>query len=493
MSIPRWSLGFAARVCLAIAAPACPVAAIAQGATPGLTLQQAIALAQRQGYLARGAVATLQSARARDRAFGARLLPQISLGGSVPAYNRSIIPVLQPDGSTLFKPQQETNSSLNMTVSQQLPFTGGFLSVSSRLAQVRRTGTTSLETWNSTPFSVALTQPILRANALGWDGRENELRSGEAEQQYLEAREDIALQTTDAFFSFYAARVALKNAESNLAINDTLFRLNQGRFEVGKIGENDLGQSELQLLRARAALDGAKLEHDRALAALRLALNIGPNEPLDVAVTSDVPEFDADTTLAVAQALRNRSQITDLALQDVQARRHVSEAKFNGGPGATLSASYGYNATASQMNLAYKDLLDAQQFQLSLSMPLVRWGAHSADIQAAQSDRERITSSAQATREQIAQETHFAALQLPLTHRQLLLAAKADTVAQKRYEVAYNRYVIGKIFINDLFIAQNDKDQSLLGYVQALRAYWTAYYKLRKLTLYDFEKGAEIR
>jgi outer membrane protein TolC len=269
--------------------------------------------------------------------------------------------------------------------------------------------------------------------------------------------------------------------------------MNQGRFEVGKIGENDLGQSELQLLRSRNALDGARLEHDRTLAALRLVLNLRPNEQLDVAVTPDVPQFEADTLLSVQQALRNRAAMTDLRLQDVQARRRIAETRFNNGPNATINASYGFNATATDMNLAYRDLANAQQLTLGVSIPLMRWGANSADVQAARADLDRVTSNSEVTREQVTQEAHFAALQLAQSRRQLLLSAKADTVARKRFEVAYNRYVIGRIAIDNLVVAQNDKDQALLAYVQALRGYWNAHYRLRKLTLYDFEKGGVIR
>ena len=63
--------------------------------------------------------------------------------------------------------------------------------------------------------------------------------------------------------------MTLANAAANVAVNDTLYTLNKGRFEVGKIGENDLLKSELALLRARAAVDDAKLARDRAEAALR--------------------------------------------------------------------------------------------------------------------------------------------------------------------------------------------------------------------------------
>ena len=69
-----------------------------------------------------------------------------------------------------------------------------------------------------------------------------------------------------AFFDLYSARVALRERDDERArSNDTLYTLNKGRFEVGKIGENDLLQSELALLRARDALDGATLDFDRAL------------------------------------------------------------------------------------------------------------------------------------------------------------------------------------------------------------------------------------
>jgi outer membrane protein TolC len=96
-------------------------------------------------------------------------------------------------------------------------------------------------------------------------------------------------------------------------------------------------------------------------------------------------------------------------------------------------------------------------------------------------------------REQLIQEAHFAALQLDQARDQLMIAAKADTVANKRFEVAKNRFVIGRIGIDNLYVAQGEKDQALLSYIQSLRGFWTSYYRLRKVTLYDFVTGKEIR
>jgi len=309
----------------------------------------------------------------------------------------------------------------------------------------------------------------------------------------VEAREDEAIGSTTAFFDLYSARMALANATTNAAVNDTLYTLNKGRFEVGKIGENDLLQSELALLRARNAADEARLNHDRALAALRLALNVAPEVPLDIDVPTTVPDVVADTVVAVEQALRNRAQVLDLQLQGVQARRRIGEARLLNGVGATLQASVGLNQTAADVNAAYRDLLNQQRFSLAVQMPLIQWGARSNDVLAARADQDRVEANGRLAREQVAQDAHFAALQLSQSRRQLALAAKADTVAAKRFEVAYNRYVIGRIGMDNLYLAQNEKDQALQQYVQSLRGFWLAYYRLRRVTLFDFVTGSAIR
>jgi outer membrane protein TolC len=287
--------------------------------------------------------------------------------------------------------------------------------------------------------------------------------------------------------------VAFANATTNAAVNDTLYTLNKGRFEVGKIGENDLLQSELALLRARNAADGARLDYDRALASLRLGLGMSPGEPLEITVTGEVPTFAADTILAEREALRNRATVSGAELSEVQADRRVTEARLNNGLGATIQAAYGFNATGERFHSAYTDLQEARQFSLSVEVPLIQWGVRGEAIQAAKADREGIQNLNKASLAQTAQDAHFAVLQLEQARRTLVISAKADTVAGRRFEVAYNRYVIGRISVDNLYIAQNEKDQALGSFVQALRGYWMAHYGLRRATLYDFETNQPIR
>lgn len=470
---------------------------LALGAAPApaqqvLTLDRAIALAQSSGYQAQSAEATRDAARYRHRQFQSGLLPQLSLSGTVPAYNRSIIEVLQPDGTTLFRPQDQTNANLSMRLSQRLP-TGGDFFIQSNLSQYKISGDRAFESWSSTPFTVGFRQDLFRPNAFKWDRRIQDMQGDLADVQYVEAMEDIAVTVTGLYFDVFSSRSALQNAETNVAVNDTLYQINKGRFQVGKIGENDLLQSELALLRARNALDAAKLQNERTMASLRLALALPLDAEIDLTVPTEVPVVDADPDVAVQQSLANRSTARDVALQRVQAERSVNTARLSNGFSATVQASYGYNATGQSFATAYDQLLEARQFSLGVTVPLWQWGAHGESVAAARADQERVVAQGEVTLEQARQEARFAALQLAQTRRGLELSAKADTVAGKRFEVAYNRYVIGRIDIDNLYVAQSEKDQARNAYVEALRGYWQAYYRLRRVTLYDFVRGEPIR
>ena len=75
---------------------------------------------------------------------------------------------------------------------------------------------------------------------------------------------------------------------------------------------------------------------------------------------------------------------------------------------------------------------------------------------------------------------------------QVVISQKADEIADKRYDIAKNRYLIGKISITDLNLALRDKDEAKGAYIASLRSFWQAYYNLRYLTLYDFEENVSL-
>jgi outer membrane protein TolC len=470
---------------------AVPLVLHAQGAQT-LTLQDAIGMAQRQGPAAQIARSQRDAARWRDRAFNARLLPQLFVRGTAANLNHGINGILQPDGSTLFLGQSQNESSLQLGFDQRIPLTGGTISIGSQLSRFDQFGTQNTKYWQTSPVIVTLQQDLFRPRGVVWDERVQFLTASVAERGYLEAREDVAGNTADAFFNLYAQQMTLANATANASINDTLYTLNKGRFEVGKIGENDLLKSELALLRARAAVDDARLARDRAEAALRRLIAYPEGQPIAIVTPDSIPTVDADPDLAVKEALKNSSTMEQGALDDVQTKRNITQAKLNNRFNASILASAGFNQTAPVFRDAYQSPMGKQTLTVGVIMPMLQWGAGHSDVEAAKADEQRTTSNNKVRRDALVEDARFSALALQQAQRNVLISAKADTVAEKQFEVARNRYIIGKITNTDLYNAQTEKDAAVLAYVQALRGYWTAYYHLRRVTLYDFATKQEM-
>jgi outer membrane protein TolC len=157
-----------------------------------------------------------------------------------------------------------------------------------------------------------------------------------------------------------------------------------------------------------------------------------------------------------------------------------------------VSAEVGYNQTATAFSDAYRSLLGQQQFAVEVQLPLVQWGMGKARIEAARASQREVENTAYLEEQRQAQEAYFVAHNLDQLRQQVDLAAKADTVATRRFEVAKQRYLVGLGDSNNLFTGQNDKDAARQAYTEALGAYWGAYYQLRRLTLYDFAANGAI-
>jgi outer membrane protein TolC len=62
-------------------------------------------------------------------------------------------------------------------------------------------------------------------------------------------------------------------------------------------------------------------------------------------------------------------------------------------------------------------------------------------------------------------------------------------LAQERFEIIKESFVLGAISITDLTLAQREKDQTAREYIFTLSQYWQNYYELKTMTLYDFDNN----
>ena len=74
-----------------------------------------------------------------------------------------------------------------------------------------------------------------------------------------------------------------------------------------------------------------------------------------------------------------------------------------------------------------------------------------------------------------------------IQQRLVTSAMEALDLADIAYERTKQRFMIGKSDINSLTLSQSRQQNANTNYIRALHNYWRSYYRLRKLTLYDFD------
>lgn len=465
-----------------------------------LTLEDAVTLARGTSPEARQARLSFEAASQRFRAYEAAFRPSLTLSGSLPGLDRSIREVTEigPDDTATqrFVEQSQLLTRATLSVSQQIAPSGTRIFASTSLSRIDDGplfGSNVVTQYAATPFILGIAQPLFRFNELRWQRRVEPLRYRIAEQSLQENLEQSAADVADRFFDVVSQQISLEIARFNVAVNDTVYTLAQGRYQIGAIAENELLQTELQQLNAQAAFSEATISLAEAEQALKLALGLPYDTEIAVVPPLDLPEVRADPDAAVAEARRRRSAYVSLDADVLEAERSLAQTKSENGFAADISAQAGFNQRGPALDDAYTDLLDQQRFGITFTMPLYRWGQGKAEEAAARADLARAEEERDQRRLELDQEVFFEVLRLEQLRRQVDIASKADTVAARRFEVARNRYRIGKIDITDLFDAQREKDTARRSFVQTLRQFWTSYYRLRSLTLYDVVEGAPIR
>jgi len=456
-----------------------------------LSLDEAIDIAQSSSPSGKMLNESLNASHWNYLAFRSTLLPSLTLAGSAPGIQREISGVTQPDGSVQYRERQQGTSSITANLSQQLPFTGGSLFISSSIDRVDLYSDGS-KLWRSTPLSLGLTQPLLEFNSLKWSKRIQPLQYESARKQYMEDMVDLATQVVGGFFNVYIAEINLELANFNVAVNDTIYTISQGRYNVGSIAENDLLQTELALMNAQTELQSAELAYDQAQDDLRILLGLQDDRPIKVNVPERVPDLDIDVSFAVNQAMENRSDMLDYQIERLQSQRDIARLEAESRLSTTLTARLGYNQTAPSFDELYDNPLDNQYVDVSFDIPLFRWGQGREERQAAYANHESVLNSVEYREETFIQEVEYQVREFLLLQRQIVAAATADTIATRRFDVATNRYLIGRIDITNLLIAQQEKDSERRNFIRTLQQYWQGFYNLRRITLYDFEREQPI-
>jgi len=468
-----------------------PLEVFGQSDTLRLTLDDCIAMARRQSVDAAVALGELRSAYWQWRSYKADLLPEVSLSGTLPSYNKRYSSYQQADGGLSFVRNDYLGLDGAVNITQKLWPTGGTLSVESSLDYLHQSGSGGTgNQFMSLPVAVTLSQPLFSVNHLKWDRRIEPLRYREAQARFLTETEQVAMQAISLYFNLLLAGERVNIARQNLQTAEKLYEVALAKREMGTISQNDVLQLRLDVLTARSALTNSESSRKASQFALRSFLDV------EADIVAVVPEgspsgLRLDYADVLAHALRNNAQATTMRRRQMEADYAVASARANR-QSINLYAQVGYTGTADNMRGAYRDLLSNEVVQVGITVPLLDWGKRKGQRRMAESNREIVQGQLRQQAQDFRQNIFILTEQFNNQAEQLRIACEADTIARRRYHTNVETFKIGSISTLELSDAQKSKDQARQNRIQQLFNYWYYYYQLRSIALWDFERGCDL-
>lgn len=456
-----------------------------------LTLDEIVARAKSRSPAALRAETRRENRYWNYRFFRSNYNPQLRLGGTVPGFSQAVNSVIQPDGSVGFREVRQNLMDLELGMEQTIAATGGNISINSstnRFDNFLAPDGSPQTQWSGVPVNIRLSQPIFAFNPLKWDKKIEPLVYEESKREFIEEMEQISQTVTQLFFDFLISQVNFEIASKNLTNTQEILKIEQGRYNIGTTYEDKLLQVELQVLQARQDLAQARL--DLEANSLRLKSYVGLNETAELALIPprELPEFDVNVDEAIELAFQNRAEALGFDRRILEAESGVAQARgqrFN----MFLNASYGLNNAALNWQDVYQDPNRQTLVNLSFLVPILDWGRNKARMGQAEANKKLVEYTVEQDIINFEQEIFTKVKNFSMLKERLEITKMSDEVADKRYDISLRRYQNGNVTITDLNIAQQEKDQNRRAYIQSLRDFWTAYYELRQLTLYDFQSG----
>ena len=453
-----------------------------------LTLEQVIELAKSNSRSAKQAETSKVLGYWGYRVFKSTLNPQLSLDGTLPAWNRSVTGVTQPDGTIRFRELNQNNSDLRFSFSQNIPWTGGSISVNTSLNRFDNFNANDGEgetRYSGVPINISVTQPLFSVNNFKWNSKIRPLQYEESKREYAQSMENISQTAATLFFRLLEEQINLQIAQQNVSKNDTIYNIEKGRYNIGTTTEDQLLQTELDLLNARSDAQQAILDVQTRALDLRNFIGMTDDIELELIPPAEIPILDIDRETALRYAKDNRAEYLSFERQRLEAQQSVASAKAQRFS-ADLFASFGYNNQAAEFGDIYQDPNTQSVVRLGFNLPILDGGRNKARMGQAEAQKQLTEFNIEQNIVNFEQEILTAVRNFDQIRNQIEISKKGEEIALKRFEITNSRYLIGKIDILTLTNARNAKDAAIRTYVGALRQYWEAYYELRSLTLYDF-------
>lgn len=458
-----------------------------------LELMQAIRIASDSTIAALRAQNLFLSQYWEYRNYKAGRRPNLVLQMSPIQYNRDIVKrYVSESDMDVYKTQQSLYSYGKLSASQIFALTGGTFYIDSELSFFRHFGLTTSNQFSSVPIRIGYSQSLLGYNPFKWDKLISTAKYDYAKKELLYNLEDIAVSTISYYFNLVLSECNYKQAEKRAEISRRLFKEAQERFEVQMISSTELQAIELLLTESQNDSILCMNAKCNAELALQSFLNLSKDAPLTATVPSNVPvEFiPVDDALYYAKA--NYPSLWKQKQKILEAKQIVAKTSRERFMDADINISIGFNQVADKFSSVYHKPLQQNMAVVSMTIPLVDWGIRKGRSKIAQSNLQLAENTAR--QEELSVEEDVISLvndfnaKVKVIHTSIYAIKLAENILDESVESFY----VGKGDINQLNDNMMKIQTAMYGYISTLYECWSLYYRIRQMTLFDFEHNYSV-
>ena len=264
------------------------------------------------------------------------------------------------------------------------------------------------------------------------------------------------------------------------------------RQKIAAISQADLLTLQLDKVNARNTFKNAEISLKRAMSALATFLNLDKNTVLELDLPSRPRYIEIRADEALGWAKANNPTFLEQRQNILEAERDVDKTKKESRFNASFNASVGFNQVADHIRAAYKNLLQQDLISVSVSIPLIDWGVRKGKYNMAKNNLNVVKIAARQEEISLEEDVVMTVSDFGVQQDLIASAEEALDLAELAYDQTRKRFIIGKADVNSLTLSLNRQQEAQKNYIQALQNYWLNYYKIRKLTLHDFESGTSL-
>lgn len=484
---------FSRGVSLAACLVACGVCGAQVIVPRTLNMQQVVELAQENSISAMSNRNSFAASYWSFRSYRAQLLPSLSLNAGLLNFNRSLIQLQDyATGAISYRAQYNMNNDVALNFRQNIPWTGGTVSLSTSLQRLDQYSPARMTTYYAQPVYLTYTQSLWGFNQFKWS-KETEPKQYEiAKRQYIENMEQLSQTTISLFWSCVRSKENYERALKSFEEGKRLFEAGQTRFAMGTITRDNLMQIEVRVLNDSLNVSSCRVSMRTTMNRLCSYIGYQEDTELNLIIDYEIPDVTLDYNDVLERALQNSSFRLRQEVQYVQADESVARAKANRGLSASFNTRFGMSGSADKLGDTFVQLKDQEVVSVSLNIPILDWGQGRGRVRMAQAQAETTRNQLEQSMIDYRQDLYNQVVQFNDQRSQCEIAKRAADLADESYELALRNFGSGSMTMTQLDQLKDKRDQAISSYLGKVESFWNSYFGIRRATLYDYISGTDI-